>query len=87
VKNLRLLSQTARFEDGQVLSPENALWLYLTDLLGLPNAPMVPATSRRRDLKQHTDEKEGNAIMRRLCSDSLMTASQVDGVFGSDRTV
>jgi hypothetical protein len=55
--------------------------------LGLPNAPMVPATSRRRDLKQHTAEKEGNAIMRRLCSDSLMTASQVDGVFGSDRTV
>src|SRR5450631_2915527 len=27
------------------------------------------------------------AIMRRLCSDSLMTASQVDGVFGSDGTV
>ena len=75
VKNLRLLSQAGHLEDGQVLSPENAPWLYLTDLLGLPNAPMVPATSRRRDLKQHTDEKECNAIMRRLCSDSLMTAS------------
>ncbi len=70
-----------------MLSPENALWLYLTDLLGLPNAPMVPATSRRRDLKQHTDEKEGNAIMRGSCSDSLMAASQVGGVARSDRTV
>src|SRR5881392_2854182 len=27
------------------------------------------------------------AIMRRSCSDSLLTASQSDGVFGSDRTI
>jgi hypothetical protein len=34
---------------------------------------------------QHADEKEGNCNMRRSCSDSLLTASQVDGVFGTGK--
>jgi hypothetical protein len=47
-------------------------------------------SSRRRDLKesQSTQTKmQAIAILQRSCSDSLLTASQVDGVFGSDRGV
>ncbi len=47
----------------------------------------ISASSRRRDLKQsHSTQtkRKAIAIMRRSCSDSLLTASQVDGVFGSD---
>jgi hypothetical protein len=41
-----------------------------------------------RDLKQsHSAQtkRKAIAIMRRSCSDSLLTASQMDGVFGSDK--
>jgi hypothetical protein len=30
-------------------------------------------------------KRKAIAIMRRSCSDSLLTASQMDGVFGSDK--
>jgi hypothetical protein len=47
----------------------------------------ISASSRRRDLKQSHSmqtKRKAIAIMRRSCSDSLLAASQMDGVFGSD---
>jgi hypothetical protein len=48
---------------------------------------LLDKASRRRDLKQsHSMRKKRRptAVIRRPCSDSLMTASQMDQVFGSD---
>jgi hypothetical protein len=39
---------------------------------------------RLEAVAQHAAKRKAIAIMRRSCSDSLLTASQVDGVFGSD---
>jgi membrane carboxypeptidase/penicillin-binding protein PbpC len=47
----------------------------------------ISASSRRRDLKQsHSTQtkRKAIAIIRRSCSDSLLPASQMDEVFGSD---
>ena len=41
--------------------------------------------SRLEAVAQYADERRPTAIMRRSCSDSPMTASQMDGVFGSDK--
>src|SRR5262245_41541186 len=49
---------------------------------------MISAFSCRRDLKQSHSMRTNRrpiAIMRRSCSDSPVTASQLDAVFGSDR--
>jgi hypothetical protein len=46
------------------------------------------AAYSHRDLKQsHTAQtkRKAIAIMRRSCSDSLLTANQMEGVFGSDK--
>ena len=40
--------------------------------------------SRFEPIAKHADKKETIASMRRSCSDSPVTASQMDGVFGSD---
>src|SRR5262249_50616390 len=48
---------------------------------------MISAFSCRRDLKQSHSMRTNRrpiAIMRRSCSDSPVTASQLDAVFGSD---
>jgi hypothetical protein len=47
----------------------------------------ISASNRRRDLKQSHSvrtKRRPIAIMRRSCSDSPVTASQMDWVFGSD---
>src|SRR5262249_8871558 len=47
----------------------------------------ISASNRRRDLKQSHSMRTNRrpiAIIRRPCSDSLLTASQMDQVFGSD---
>ena len=40
--------------------------------------------SRLEAIAQHADEKEADCNHARSCSDSLVTASQMDWVFGSD---
>src|SRR5262249_33498468 len=41
--------------------------------------------SRLEAVAEHADDKRLIAIIQRSCSDSPLTASQMDGVFGSDR--
>jgi hypothetical protein len=59
----------------------------LQDIELMPPRTRIAVASRRRDLKQsHSIQtiRTAIAIIRRSCSDSLLTASQMDGVFESD---
>ena len=41
-------------------------------------------SSRLEAVAQHADEKEGNCEHSTICSDSLVIANPMDGVFGTD---
>jgi len=73
---------------GTCFAPNQLLRQINISAHSLSRNPRGARRARRRDLKQsHSTQtnRKAIAIMRRSCSDSLLTASQGDGVFGSHR--
>jgi hypothetical protein len=74
--------RTATIEPNEQGSRPNTAWCGLLQLM----RQYQDFSFRRREQSHSMQTKrKAIAIMRRSCSDSLLTASQMDGVFGIDR--